>query len=627
LGTDRAATKGDANDAGEWKATRSDHTRPPSEWRTRIAALRNAPMLLRLTWDAAPGLVFGALLCRVLSALAPLGILAIGRLIIDDLVQVLERGTAVPDRFWSLVALEFAIAATTGVLARIVVFCDVLLAERFTLHVGRLIAWHAASVDLTSYEDPVFYDKLDRARQQSTDRFGMVQTVANLIQATIGVVALGIGVALLSPWALLLLLACSVPSFIGESHYAFLGFSLRFAQVPIRRQLYYLRMIGASRETAKELKLFALAPFILNQHDDLSEELYQQDYLLQRRRLLATAALSLLGTLGYYGAYVLVLINALRGGQSVGSITFLAGAILATNRSVQDLFSYFARIADESLYTSVLREFLDWRPSLQSRPGAGLLPSPIREGFEIRDLWFRFPGSERDVLRGVSFRIRPGERIAIVGANGEGKTTLIKLLTRLYAPTRGQILLDGRDLAEYQVEDLHRNIGVIFQDFCHYEMNVAQNIAIGQTNKVDDETALRAAAEQSLAAPMIERLPHKYRQMLGRRFEGGVELSGGEWQKLGLARAYLRDAKLLVLDEPTAALDARAERDVFEQFMKLTSGKMAIFISHRFSTVRIADRILVISGGVVSEEGSHAELIARGGQYAELFELQAASYR
>src|SRR5205814_1526605 len=435
------------------------------------------------------------------------------------------------------------------------------------------------------------------------------------------------GIALFSPWLLLILIICVVPAFLGESHFAFLGYSLNFSQTPVRRQLDYLRVLGASKESAKELKLFGLSRFITSRFAELSDQIYEQNVALARRRLIAGALLSLLSTVGYYGSYAFVIYQTVAGQLSVATLTFLAGAIAAASNNIQMVFSTFSSIADQALFLTDLLVFFGVRPTVHSKPGALPAPRPIQRGFEFRNVSFTYPGTSRLVLNNLNMKLEPGQRIALIGENGQGKTTVVKLLTRLYDPSAGKILLDGVDLREYDLEDLCRQTAVIFQDFMRYEMTASENIAMGQIEERQNDFKIETAARKSLAETVIRRLPRGYRQMLGRRFEGGVDLSGGEWQKMALARAYLRDAQILVLDEPTASLDARSEYDVFRRFAELTSGKMALLISHRFSTVRMADTILVLADGKIAEEGNHGQLIALGGRYSEMFELQAASYR
>jgi ATP-binding cassette subfamily B protein len=596
-------------------------------WRERISALRNVPAVLGIVWQAGRVVVVLGVLFRVIAAVLPLGLLWITKLIIDGIVRAITAHQAVAARLWWLVAAEFSLAVFGSVLSRGIDFLDALLADKYTRHVSVLVMKHAAQLDLAAYEDPVFYDRLERARVQATDRLGMIQSIGRLVQQVITTASLSIAIMLFSPWLLLMLIAGVVPAFLGESHFAFLGYAKNFRQTPIRRQLDYLRVLGGSKEAAKELKLFGLAPFLTERFSRLSNQIYDEDVSLARRRLVAGSFLSMIGTAGYYSAYVFVIWRTISGVLSIGELTFLAGSIQQASSNIQQIFSTVSSIADQALFLTDLIAFFEMRPAIASKPNALPVPRPITRGFEFRNVTFRYPGSSRLVLDGLNFHFRSGERIALIGENGEGKTTIVKLLTRLYDPLEGQVLLDGVDLREYNLEDLYQEIGVIFQDFMRYEMTARDNIAVGRIEQIGDLPLLQQSAQKSMADEVIGRLPHGYEQMLGRRFDGGVDLSGGEWQKVALARAYLRDAQILILDEPTAALDARSEFEVFQRFAELTAGKMALFISHRFSTVRMADRIVVLEHGRIAEDGDHEQLTRLGGRYAEMFELQAASYR
>lgn len=593
-------------------------------WQERLRALRNVGPLARIVWQAGPGVVAGGLSWRILSALMPLAMLSVSKRILDA-VQAHFAGHPLPPYFWYLVGAEATLAAFGSIMSRLIAYFDALLADRFTRHVSITVMKHAASLDLASYEDPVFYDKLERARVQATDRIGMIQALGAVLQQIIGAVSLSIGIFWFSPWLLPLLVLATVPAFLGESHFAFLGYAQNIRQTPIKRQLDYLRTLGASKESAKELKLFDLSGFLSGEYMRLSNIIYEQNVRLAGRRLWAGAFLSLLSTGGYYVAYAYVIYRTVTGALTWGALTFLTGAIAGASTNIQQIFSTFSSIADQSLFLTDLVEFLRVGPKINSKPNALPAPRPIRDGFVFDNVSFSYPGSTRRVLDRLQFRIDRGERIALIGENGQGKTTIVKLLTRLYDPTEGRILLDGVDLREYDIEDLHRQVGVIFQDFVRYEMTARENIAVGRLG--EPEPAIRDAANKSMAHQVIERLPRGLDQLLGRRFEGGVDLSGGEWQRMALARAYLRDAQILVLDEPTAALDARSEYEVFRRFAELTQGKMALLISHRFSTVKMADRIVVLENGRIVEQGSHQALIALGRRYASMFELQASSYR
>ena len=483
----------------------------------------------------------------------------------------------------------------------------------------------------------------------------MLAQLLALGQDALTLASLGAALAVYSPWLLALLAVAVLPSFLGETHFAGLQYSLLYQWTPERRQLDYLRYIGASDVTAKEVQMFGLAPWITERFRNLSEKFYEENKRLSVRKAMVSTALSLIGTAGYYGAYAMILVRAVMGAITLGTLTFLAGSFARSRDLIQRLLFGASDIFQHSLYLKDLFDFFEMKPSITSSGDAPPVPEPIRDGFVFEDVGFRYPDSEAWAVRHVSFCLRAGERIALVGENGAGKTTLTKLLARLYDPAEGRILLDGRDLREYDLASVRRAIGVIFQDFVRYALRFDENIGVGEIDKVrsyfeqlhEDESKTRmngarakgsedqkevpalivSAADKSLAATLLPRFAEGYRQMLGRRFEGGVDLSGGEWQKVALARAYMRDAQVLILDEPTAALDARAEYEVFKRFSELVRGRMAVIISHRFSTVRMADRIIVLQNGNVVEEGTHEELVARRGLYAELFTLQAEGYR
>jgi ATP-binding cassette, subfamily B, bacterial len=596
-------------------------------WSNRLQALRNIPPVLKIVWQSGPWVVGLGLLFRLIVSVIPIGLLWVAARIIDGVVAVSTKHQAIPNSFWWLVATEFGLTVSAGVCGRIIAFLDTLLADRYSRHVSILVLDHASKLDLATYENPAFYDRLERARVQATDRLVMIQSTGQIIQQSITTISLAIPIVWFSPWLLLLLVAFVLPAFLGESHFAFLGYSLSFSQTPRRRMMDYLRVLGGSKEAAKELKLFGLREFIATRFRTLWDGIYNENRALARHRLWAGAALSILSALGYYGAYVYVLYQALNARISIGTMTFLTGTILQISSNIQQIFSTLASIADQALYLTDLLAFFNMQPTVLSKPDALPAPRPIRDGFEFHNVSFWYPGTSRRILDRLNFRLSPGERVALIGENGQGKTTIVKLISRLYDPTEGKILLDGIDLREYSIEDLCSEIGVIFQDFMRYEMTAAENIAVGRIEKLDDMAAIEAAARKSLADLVVKKLRNGYDQMLGRRFEGGVDLSGGEWQRLALGRAYLRDAQVLILDEPTAALDARAEFEVFERFSDLTTGKSTLLISHRFSTVRMSDRIVVLEGGKIVEEGHHEKLMALGGRYAEMFELQASSYR
>ncbi|CAA9359107.1 MAG: Efflux ABC transporter, permease/ATP-binding protein [uncultured Gemmatimonadaceae bacterium] len=647
---------------------------PPS-LRERVEALRYVPPLIRLVWETHRGYTAAIVALRVARAFVPLAALWVAKLIIDFVQASLG---AAPDwrRLAGLVLLELAIAIGGEVLARASVLVESLLGDLFSNRISVRLMRHAATVDLAQFEDPEFYDHLERARRQTVGRIGLLTQLLGMGQNSLTLLTLGTALLAYNPWLVLLLVVATVPAFVGETHFASLGYSLLYRWTPQRRQLDYLRFVGASDRTAKEVQMFGLAGWLTERYRVLSDRFYEENRRLSVRRAAASAALSVFGALGYYAAYAIILVRAVEGAITIGTLTFLAASFSRSRDLIQGLLLGAGDIYEQSLYLKDLFAFFEVQPTITSRPGAPPVPRPVRAGFVFEDVGFRYPGSERWAVRHVNLAVEPGERVALVGENGAGKTTITKLLARLYDPTEGRILLDGRDLREYDLASVRQAIGVIFQDFVRYDMAFDENIAVGEIGEAreyldaladgstaapsaaellpsagsrlprpatgmsamrqqeagsrDDiavPAAITAAAEQSLAASLLPRLPDGYRQMLGRRFEGGVDLSGGEWQKVALARAYMREAALLILDEPTAALDARAEYDVFVRFNELMAGRMAVVISHRFSTVRMADRIIVLDGGAVAEEGTHDELLTRDGIYAELFQMQAAGYR
>jgi len=622
-----STTKREANSAGGPGEIRSDHPpQPGSAWADRLRALRNVPPVLRFVWDSGPAVVFWNITIRIVAAFLPVGIGIVGRFIIDGVNQIRIQ-KPLPQHFWWLVGAEMTLAVVTGILSRCVDYFDNLLADRYTHHVSVEVMRKAASLDVTVYEDPVFYDRLERARVQATDRLAMIQQMGRLIQQSVTAAAFSAVLVRYSPLLLLLLIAGILPAFLGESHFAFLTYAKNFRQTPARRQMDYLRQVGGSKEAAKELKLFNLSGYLTERFTKLSQAIYEENVALNRRRLFWGGLLAIIGQLGYYGAYGYSIYRTVQGQYSIGDLTLITTAIMQAMANIQQAFSTASGVADQALFLTDLLAFFEMKPRVESKANGLRAPRPVKKGFEFRDVSFAYPGTDRRVLSNFSFTLGCGERVALIGENGQGKTTIVKLITRLYDPTEGQILLDGVDLRDYDLADLHAEIGVIFQDFMRYEMTARENIEVGRVEKLHSKQELEYAAQKSLASEVIDKLRGGFDQMLGRRFEGGVDLSGGEWQKLALARAYLRDAQLLILDEPTAALDARSELEVFERFAELTFGKMALLISHRFSTVRMADRIVVLEAGKLVEEGSHSQLISLGGRYAAMFEMQAASYR
>ncbi len=596
-------------------------------------ALNYLPRFFKLIWKTSPRLAFTTLILRVFKAIIPLITLYVGKLIIDDIVRLINSETSFElisqdtKYLWILVGIELGLTVFSEILSRVITLTDNLLGDLVANHTSVQLIRHASKLDLEQFEDATFYDKLERARQQTAGRIILMSQVLSQGQDIITLISLAIGLVAFNGWLILILILALVPAFLGETHFNERAYSLSLNWTPQRRELDYLRYIGASDFSAKELKVFSLSDFLANRFKKLSDNYYNENKSLTQKRAFWGSIFSLIGTASYYGAYILIISQTILKVISLGDLTFLAGSFERLRSMLQQIMGRFSSIAQSALYLKDLFEFLELEPLIPVTETQRQVPNPIKEGFVFENVGFKYQNQERYAIKNLSFTLHKGEKLALVGENGAGKTTLVKLLARLYDPTEGRILLDGYDLKEYNPTQLRNLIGVIFQDFVKFELTVSENIAIGDINRRENLPLIKDAATKSLADKVVEKLPEKYDQMLGRKFQGGVSLSGGEWQKVALGRAYMRDAQLFILDEPTAALDARAEHEVFERFAELIEGKTAVLISHRFSTVRMADRILVLQNGGVLEIGSHDELLAKDGKYAELFNLQAEGYK
>ena len=606
--------------------------------RERFGALRNLPPFLRLVWQTSRTLTIASLALRLVRAVLPVATLFVGKLIIDEVVALAGSGGApatlsgwyasgLLDRLVWLLLTEFGLAVLSDILGRVVSLLDSLLSEQFSNTTSVRLMEHAATLDLEDFEDSELQDRLDRARRQASGRMTLLSQLFGQAQDIVTIISFAAGLVVYAPWLILLLIIALIPAFLGEAHFNAQSYALTYARTPEQRELDYVRQTGASVETAKEVKIFALNRFLIDRYRELSTHFYQANRKLAVRRAGWGGVLTSLGTVGYYFAYGYLAWRTLTGQFTIGDLTFLAGSFRRLRTLLESLLTGFSQTAGQALYLDDLFSFFEIEPEIRSPVNPRPFPKPIAQGFEFRDVGFIYPGAERWAVRHLNFMLKAGEVLALVGENGAGKTTLVKLLARLYDPDEGQILLDGYDLREYDLEELRANIGVIFQDFVRYHLTAAENIAVGRIEARHDRARIEAAADRSLADEVIERLPMRYEQVIGKRFKSGVDLSGGEWQKVAIARAYMRDAQVLILDEPTAALDARSEFEVFKRFKELSEGKTAVLISHRFSSVRMADRILVLAEGTVEASGTHEELLAEGGRYAELFELQAAGYR
>ncbi len=601
---------------------------PEIKIRERFSALSNLPRFFKLVWLTSPSLTLCNAMLRIVRSAIPVAILYVGKLIIDQVVLLTHSTPTVShDYLWKLVIIEFGLAILSDALSRATNLVDSLLGDLFSNYTSIKIMEHAATLDLDQFEDSAFYDKLERARQQTVGRTILLSQMLSQVQDLITMGFLAAGLIVFNPWLILLLIVAVIPAFLGESYFNDKNYSLSRRQTPERRELDYLRFVGASDETAKEVKIFNLSHFLSDRFRFLSDKFYQDNKRISVKRSVWGIVFSILGSLGYYGAYVFIILRTITGNLSIGDLTFLAGSFRQLRSLLEGILSRFTTVSQGAIYLKDFFDFFDIKPKITLSSNARPFPNPIKKGFTFENVGFRYVNSERWANRNLNFTLRAGEKLALVGENGAGKTTLVKLLARLYDPTEGRILLDGYDLRDYDLAELRMQVGVIFQDYLRYQMTVSQNIAVGNIAEKENRTLIINSAKQSLADSLVQKLPDKYDQALGKRFNQGVELSGGEWQKIALARAYMKDAQLLILDEPTSALDARAEFEVFQRFSELTKGKTAVLISHRFSTVRMADRILVLEKGHLLEEGSHEELLQKNGRYAELFYLQAKGYQ
>jgi ATP-binding cassette subfamily B protein len=594
-------------------------------------ALRNTPEAFRLVWSASQRSALAGISLTLIAAVLPASQAWAGKLIIDAIVDATDQGLEpiAGLRFVApYLALELALVLIGSLTSQIRNLFDRILQSQLTNHVNSLIIRKAINLDLQFFENPIFYDTLQNARRQAdVSALNIVNSTLQMVQQVITLISLVILLLRFSPWLAVIVLVSAIPSFLSQSQYAERAFRAVTRRAPEARLLNYLEQLLTGNDTVKEIKLFGLGEPLLKRYQTLFTQFYLEDRAIAERRTMAGLGWGMLSNLVYYASYAWIVLRAVAGLITLGDMTMFLAIFRQSQGSFRSLLDSLNRLYESNLYLDNLIQFLELQPALVALTDGLTAPEPIRHGIEFKHVSFCYPGSDVFVLRDINLHIQPGERIALVGLNGAGKTTLIKLLTRLYDPTDGQILLDGVDLREYDLTSLHQRFGVIFQDFVRYQFTVRENIGFGQIDALDDLERIKEAADRGGAEPIIEAMLEGYETILGRRWERGQELSGGQWQKIALARAFMRKAEVLVLDEPTSALDAEAEYEVFRRFGELMEGRIAVLISHRFSTVRMADRIIVLSEGRLLEVGSHAELIEKDGAYARLFNLQAEGYR
>jgi ATP-binding cassette subfamily B protein len=594
-------------------------------------ALRNTPQAFRLVWAASRRASLASSGLMLVAAVLPAAQAWTGKLIIDAILIAIRVGMEpmVGLRFVApYLAMEFGLLLIGSVTGQVRSLFDRILQTQLTNHVNSMIIRKAISLDLRFFEDPVFYDTLQNARRQAdTSALNIVNSILQMAQQSITLVSLVVLMVRFSPWLAVIGFVSAIPSFLAQSHYAERAFRAVTRRAPEARLLNYLEMLLTGNDSVKEIKLFGLGEPLLGRYQELFTRFYLEDRAIAERRTAAGLGWGLLSNIAYYGSYAWIVLRTVSGLITLGDMTMFLAVFRQSQSSIRTMLDSLNRLYESNLFLDNLMTYLELQPALVTPADGAQAPEPVRLGIEFRHVSFRYPGSDFDVLRDINLFIHPGEHIALVGLNGAGKTTMIKLLTRLYDPSEGQILLDGVDLREYDLSSLHQRFGVIFQDFVRYQFTVRENIGFGQVDALDDANRIAEAADRGGATQVIKNLPHGYDTMLGRRWEKGQELSGGQWQKIALARAFMRKAEVLVLDEPTASLDAEAEYDIFRRFGELMEGRIAVLISHRFPTVRMADRIVVLSEGRIIELGSHAELMCLDGAYARLFNLQAKGYR
>ena len=602
-----------------------------SSWKDASDALRNTPQAFKLVWQASKRHTLINFSLIPLIAVLPAAQSWVGKMIVDRILQAIDINADVQaglQLVLPFVLFEFALLLVSTLLSSFQSLSNNILRSLLTRHVNTLIIDKSISLDLQFYEDPVFYDNMQNARRRAdSSALAIVTSISQVAQQLITLISLVVLMVGFSPWLAVVVILAAVPNFLSNSRFAEMAFRALTHRAPEARLLSYIENLLTSNETVKEIKLFGLGKSLKQRYEDLFTQFLEEDTSIARRNTYASLAWGMLSNLAYYGSYIWVIVRTITRAITLGDMTMFLSVFRQSQRAVQMLLENFSRLYENNLYLDNLLDFLKIEPALEIPENGKIAPAPILEGVRFENVSFKYPGSEKFVLKNVNLFIKPGESIALVGLNGAGKTTLIKLLTRLYDPTEGRITLDGTDLRDFDLQSLHQRFGVIFQDFVRYQFSVKENIGFGQVEELENQERIEVAADKGGATEVIAELPEGYETVLGRRWNRGHELSGGQWQKIALSRAFMRKAEVLILDEPTSALDAEAEYEIFLRFRELMQGRVAVLISHRFSTVRMADRIVVLSEGRIIELGSHEELMAHNQSYAHLFNLQAEGYR
>ncbi len=596
-----------------------------------LSVFKYSKVALQIVWGTSAALTIVLGLANLVAGVMPAAIAFVGQFIVDSVVAAVQQSGAASEQARSdvlfYVLLEAGLVVIMTGAQRINTVCQSILRVLLGNRVNVMILEKALTLELAHFEDSEYYDKLVRARREASSRpLSLVTKTFDVIKDFISLLTVGALLFQFSPYAVLLLGLAGVPAFVAEARFSGEAFRIYRRRSAERRMQIYLEMVLTREDGVKEVKLLQLGKVFLQRYIDIFRRIYREDRNLVLRRGFWGYVLGLLASAAFYFAYGWVAFAAIATTITIGQMTMYVALFRQGQTAVTSSLTAINGMYEDNLYLSNLTEYLDHQiPEPSGDRVAG--PKP-EDGIRFKNVNFSYPGSTRPALENINLHIRPGESLAIVGENGSGKTTLIKLLTRLYSPTEGSITFEGLDLQEWDVTTLRQKIGVIFQDFARYQLLVGENIGVGDIRHIDDSNRVAQAADKGLAADFIEDLPEGYSTQLGTWFRAGNELSGGQWQKIALSRAFMRsEADVLILDEPTAAIDAKAEAEIFAHFRDLTANRISIIISHRFSTVRMADHIIVLDRARVIEEGDHQSLLAAAGQYARLFKLQAAGYQ